>query len=436
LQEPDLIEDDRDAIDVLVPTLPSLRALQRNTVRKPGLIFIFVTVVLDMLGIGIIIPSLPDLIRRYVDSPQGLAQLYGYFIAAYAVMQFLAAPLLGALSDLYGRRAILLGSLFVAGLSYIAMAHAPNLEILFASRILAGIAGSSLTVAMAYIADISDEKNRAQNFGLIGGAFGLGFIIGPALGGILGAKDLHYPFYAAALMNFLNFLFGLFILPESLPQEKRRGFEIARLNPLRSLQRTLSRPGFLGLFAGWFLFQFAAQTHGAIWTIYTQTRYSWTTAQVGLSLTVVGALSAISQGLLTKRIVSRLGEIKTVSVGIIGYGASFVLYGLASEGWMLYAILVGSAVFWVAGPALQSVIAAGVPASEQGELQGSIVSTTSLASIVCPVVSTQLFSFFTSTRTPVQIPGMPYFFGAAAALGAFLVFRPAFAARSDGERAA
>ena len=387
---------------------------------KAGIWFIFITVVLDMIGIGLIIPVLPDIMRRFMTNETEVTEYFGYFISVYALMQFLVSPLLGALSDKWGRRPLLLISLFVASIDYLLMAYAPNLEILFIGRVLAGMTGASVTVAMAYIADVSDDTNRSANFGMVGAAFGMGFIIGPALGGLIGHQGAHYPFIAAAGMNLLNFIFGLFILPESLPAEKRRHFTVARMNPFASLARIFKTQHLIALLFVYFLFMLAGHTHPSIWTLYTEKRFGWTAYQVGLSLTLVGILSAIAQGWLTRIIVPKLGEQRAVTISALGYGVSFALFGLATEGWMMYAILIGSAIFWVSGPALQSLITAGTPAQEQGELQGTLVSLSSLAAIICPLVVTKLFAYFTD-GAGLQIPGAPYFFGAFIAFVSWVI---------------
>jgi DHA1 family tetracycline resistance protein-like MFS transporter len=240
---------------------------------KARMLFILITLTLDMIGIGIIIPSLPDIMKKFISDPVLATQSYGYFISLYAIMQFLASPLLGAISDWKGRRPVLLLSLLMAGVDYLIMSFAPNIEILFLGRILSGLTGANFTVAMAYISDVSDDSNRAKNFGLSGAAFGLGFIIGPAIGGWLGGVDPHYPFMVAAGMNILNFLFGLFILPESLPTEKRRVFSKSQINPFNSLKKMFNARNLLAFFIVHFTSQLSGQTHPSIWSIYTQNRY-------------------------------------------------------------------------------------------------------------------------------------------------------------------
>lgn len=388
---------------------------------KASIWFIFITVTLDMIGIGLIIPSLPDVMRRFVSNEALVSEYFGYFISVYACMQFLASPLLGALSDLYGRRPVLLISLCVAGLDYLLMAFAPTLTILFLGRIIAGLTGANITVAMAYVADVSDDKNRSTNFGMIGAAFGLGFIIGPAIGGLLGHWGPQYPFLIAAIMNLLNFFFGLFVLPESLLRENRQKFNWNKINPLHSLMRILGSQQLLALIVVYFLFQLAGQTHPSIWTLYTETRFQWTTSQVGFSLAVVGILSAIAQGGLSRVIIPQFGEYKSVLYGTAGYFVTFLLFAAADQGWMMYVILVGSAVFWVAPAALQSLISHTTPSHQQGELQGSLVSLASLASIINPIVTTQLFAYFTHSKDNLYVPGAPYYFAALVSLVALVI---------------
>ncbi|RZA05200.1 MAG: MFS transporter [Proteobacteria bacterium] len=374
--------------------------------------FIFVTVMLDMIGIGLIIPVLPDVMRRFVNGETAVAEYFGYFIAVYALMQFVASPLLGSLSDRYGRRPVLLVSLLMAGLDYILMALAPSLGILFAGRVISGLTGASITVAMAYVADVSDETNRSANFGKIGAAFGLGFIIGPALGGLAGSYDPRAPFFLAAGMNLLNFFFGLLVLPESVPASQRRRLELSRLNPMGTLLKVLRMPGLLALLVVYFLASFAGNTHGVVWTLYTESRFGWTAFGVGASLALVGVLAAISQGMLTGRIVGKLGEAKTVLYGSFGWALAFLLYGLATEGWMMITILVTTSVFMVTQPAIQSLLTSSAPPEAQGELQGSLVSLQSLAAIINPLITSRLFAHFNAPEANPRIPGAPYFFSA------------------------
>ena len=375
-----------------------------------SLIFIFIAATLDMVGMGIIIPSLPHIMKRFFTSDFDVSAHYGYFIALFASMQFLASPLLGAISDHFGRRPILLLSIFVAGLDYILMAFAPTLPILYFGRIISGLTSAGFTVAMAYVADISTDENRSKNFGLVGASFGLGFIIGPALGGILQKFGPEYPFLAAAVLNLTNLLFGYYVLPESLALGQRRNLTLSKLNPMQSILKTCRLPGIFSLAMAYFLFQLAGQTHPSIWILYTEKRYQWTSMQIGFSMALVGVLATFAQAYLTGLIVPRLGEFRSVVIGLFGYAISFVFFGLATKSWMIYFTLIVSSVFWITQPALQSLISRSVSPKEQGELQGSLVSFSSLASILNPLVTTQLFAAFSSSST-ISI-GMPYFFAA------------------------
>ncbi len=370
-------------------------------------IFIFITVLLDAIGIGIIIPIMPEIIKRFGTDPQFVSTYFGYFISIYALMQFIASPLLGSLSDKYGRRSILLISLLGSAIDYVLMAYAPTLFILFIGRIFSGLTGANQTVASSYIADISDDTNRAKNFGMIGAAFGIGFIVGPALGGLVGSYDHAYPFLVAAAMTLFNFLFGLFILPESLPESKRRNIEFSKLNPVSSFSDILNKRDiafYMFLFA---LMNLAGQVHPSIWTLYTTYKFHWTSQQVGLSLTAVGLALGIGQGFFTGFFSKRISELNTLILGIIISLISYFLYAIATESWMIYTIIALIMFSVIAPPALQSIMTKKVEANKQGELQGSLFSMMSLSTIVAPILYTSLFSHYTKSDG-VIFPGAPY----------------------------
>jgi MFS transporter, DHA1 family, tetracycline resistance protein len=378
--------------------------------RKPALGFIFFTLFLDILGIGLIIPILPKLVTQFVGgTASDASSTVGWLGALYAMMQFLFAPILGSLSDKYGRRAVILTSLLGSGLDYLLLAFAPTLPWFFLGRILSGITGASLTAASAYIADVSPPEKRAQNFGLIGAAFGLGFIAGPAIGGLLGGLGLRIPFVVAAVLTLVNWLYGFFILPESLSLENRREFSWSRANPIGAFGGLARYPVVLSLTASILFFNLAQFILQSTWVLYTDLRYGWTVSQVGISLALVGVTSAIVQGGLVRLIVPRLGERRSVALGIAVSMMAFLLYGLATQGWMLYAILIGASIGGIAGPALQGLISRGVPANEQGAVQGSLSSLGSLTGIIAPLLGTYLFGFFTSPQAPVQVPGAAFF---------------------------
>lgn len=386
--------------------------------RNASILFIFITLALDSIGLGIIIPVLPDVIRKFIDDPSQSAKIYGYFIATFSLFLFISSPLLGKLSDRFGRRPVLLVALCGAAVDYMFMAFAPTLGLLFLGRFISGVCGASFTVASAYIADISDDTNRSKNFGVIGAGFGLGFILGPVIGGLLGSKGAQYPFIAAAVFNFLNFLFGLFVLPESLPPEKRRNIDWKQLNPLKSFQIFSRFPGVIALVVVYSLLCLAHQTHPSMWTIYTEHRFGWSPAQVGISLTIVGVLSAFSQGYLTGVLVKRFGEKKIIIWGLFGEALSFTLFGLVFTGMQMYVVLIISCLFWASHPALQSLISHQVSDKEQGELQGALMSLNSLSSIINPLIMTSLFAFTSVQGSSMYIPGSPYILSGILFLGA------------------
>lgn len=392
--------------------------------KQAGVHFIFATIFLDALGIGILIPVMPDLIRRFSDDPTFVSHYFGYFISVYALMQFMASPILGALSDRFGRRPVLLVSLMGAVLDYILMAFAPNLTILFIGRVIAGLTGASMTVATAYMADISNDKNRSANFGLIGAAFGLGFIIGPALGGFAGSLGHEYPFLTAAGLNFLNFTFGLFILPESLPAEMRRQIQTKNLNPLKSLTKIFRPSPILILIWVYVLMYLAGQVHPSSWALLTEFKFKWSPADIGISLSIVGISTAIVQGGLTRVLIPKIGEWKSVLVAIIISVVAYAAYAYASSSWMMYAILIPASITGIAGPALQSLISRETPPQEQGELQGSLVGLASLTAIVGPLIYTELFARMTAPSLSDAFPGAPYIAAALISLlsGVLILF--------------
>lgn len=380
--------------------------------QKKSIYFIFTTIVLDMLGIGLIIPVLPDVIRRFVTDPAELTRLFGYFVSIYALMQFFASPILGSLSDRFGRRSILLVSLCGSAIDYFFMAWAPTLPLLFIGRTISGLTGASMTVANSYIADISDDTNRSANFGLIGAAFGIGFIAGPIIGGLLGHYGPTIPFIGAAVLNLLNFIFGLFILPESLAPQLRRPFEFKKLNPFSSLVKIL-KPSPLLIFVITYATMFlAGNVHPSIWTLYTEYKFAWTPLQVGLSLSFVGLIQGFSQAVLTKKLVPLWGEAKALKIGLAFNFLGFLLFGLITQGWMVYGVMIVSALAGLTAPCLQSMLTKQVEPNRQGELQGDLVSLTSITSIVAPLLYTTTFNWAIKPNSPVPFVGLPYFLAA------------------------
>lgn len=381
--------------------------------KRPALGFIFVTLLIDVTGIGIIIPVLPDLIRELTGGTLSEAsRLGGWMLFAYALMQFLFAPVLGGLSDRFGRRPVLLASLFGFGVDYIFMAFAPSIGWLFVGRIIAGIMGASFTTASAYIADISTPEKRAQNFGIMGAAFGLGFIIGPLLGGLLGPFGSRVPFMVSAALTLLNWLYGLLILPESLKPENRRKFEWKRANPIGTLISLKRYPVITGLVASLVLLYLAAHAVHTNWPYYTMEKFNWDDRMVGISLAVVGVVSAAVQGGLIRTIIPKLGQQRSVYLGLGLYALGLVLFALASQTWMLFAFLIIYCLGGIAGPALQGIISTAVPPNEQGELQGGLTSLISVTSIFGPPLMTNTFAFFTASPGTLYLPEAPMLLGA------------------------
>jgi DHA1 family tetracycline resistance protein-like MFS transporter len=385
--------------------------------RKPALAFIFITLLLDVIGFGIIIPVLPKLITHLTGGTLSDAARYGgWMLFAFASMQFLFSPVLGNLSDQYGRRPVLLTALFGFGIDYLFLAFAPSIAWLFVGRIIAGITGASFTTASAYIADISTPENRAQNFGMIGAAFGLGFIIGPVIGGVLGQFGPRVPFLAAAGLTLLNWLYGYFVLPESLAKENRRPFSWRRANPVGSLRQLRRYPVILGLVTSLVFLYIAAHATQSTWSYFTMYQFHWTEKWVGYSLGAVGLLTALVQGVLIRFINPWLGNKRSVLIGLSFYVVGFTLFAFAGQAWMMFAFLVPYCLGGIAIPALQSIMAGQVPPSEQGELQGALTSLVSLTSIVGPPLMTNLFSFFTGPKAPVHFPGAAFLTGAVLTL--------------------
>ncbi len=395
--------------------------------RKPALGFIFITLLLDILGVGLIIPILPKLIEELSGGNVSAAShAFGWLAALYSMMQFICAPVLGSLSDRFGRRPVILGSLLGSGFDYLLLALAPTLPWFFLGRIIAGITGANITAANAYIADVSPPEKRAANFGLVGAAFGLGFIIGPAMGGWLGHYGLRVPFYAAAGLTFLNWFYGLFVLPESLPRDQRRAFDWKRANPVGSFVALRRHPELFGLTETYFLIGLAHQVFPATWVLYTSYRYHWTSGEVGLSLALVGVMAAIVQGVLAGRIIPKLGERRAIIVGLTNATVFLTAYGLATQGWIIYVLLVIGSFGGIAMPALQALVSRYVPLNEQGAVQGALSSLGSLAGILGPLLATGLFGYFISDRVPVRVPGAAFFASALLIFAALLLALRAF----------
>lgn len=414
--------------------------------RKAGLGFIVGTLFLDILGIGLVVPILPRLVESFVgnDTTQG-AFFVGALAASYSLMQFIFSPIMGSLSDRFGRRPVLLLSLFGSGFDYLLLAFAPSLAWFFLGRVVAGLCGASIGTAAAYIADVSPPEKRAQNFGLIGMSFGLGFVAGPLLSAFLGTLDLtlpgplasltgvtvlsglRVPFLVAAGLSFANAMYGLFVVPESLPEDRRRAFSWARANPIGTLGALSKYTVVRGLALTLFLVGFAQRCLESTWVLYTEHRFGWDIKATGISLGVVGITAAVVQGGLVRRVIPRLGEQRSLTLGILVTTIAFVLYGLASQGWMLYVVIVIGSLGAIAGPATQGLMSRAVPSNEQGMLQGGMSSVTSLTNILGPLLATNLFGFFISERAPVKVPGAAFFAGAVLLVLGLLNARRTFA---------
>lgn len=380
--------------------------------RPAALRFIFITLLIDVTGLGLIIPVLPKLITELIHGNLSAASEYGGWLTfSYAIMQFLFAPVLGNLSDRFGRRPVLLFSLLGFGIDYIFLAFAPTIAWLFVGRVIAGITGASFTTASAYIADISEPEKRAQNFGLIGAAFGLGFIIGPVAGGILGQLGSRIPFLTAAALSLLNTLYGFFVLPESLSEEHRRKFEWKRANPLGSLLQLKKHPAIIGLVGCIILLYIAGQSVQSTWTFYNMEKFKWNEAWVGYSLGFVGLTVGIVQGGLIRVIIPKLGNTKSIYLGLTLNCLGLLLFAFATRGWMMFAFIIPYSLGGIAGPALQGIISGNVPPNEQGELQGALTSLMSMTSIVGPPLMTTLFAKFTGPSALLNFPGAPFLLG-------------------------
>jgi DHA1 family tetracycline resistance protein-like MFS transporter len=381
--------------------------------KAAGVFFILVTILFDCIGFGIIIPIMPDLIQELTGSSLSKASEYGgILLTVYSLMMFLCSPILGSLSDKIGRRPVLLISLFGLAIDYLFLSFAHTITLLFVGRIIAGICGASITTASAYIADVSTPEKRAQNFGLIGAAFGLGFIIGPVIGGVFGEMGTRIPFMIAGGLSLLNWLYGYFILPESLKPENRRAFDWKRANPVGAILQLKRYPKLIGLLVALLILYIAAQSTQTVWAYYTKEKFDWNKTWVGYSLGFVGLTVAIVQGGLIRFIIPKIGQQKSIMYGLMLYVMGFVLFSFASEGWMMFAFMVPYALAGITGPAIQGIISTQVKADEQGELQGIMTSFMSLASIVGPLLMSFLFAYFTNKANPIYFPGAPFMMGA------------------------
>ncbi|WP_113959083.1 TCR/Tet family MFS transporter [Roseimicrobium gellanilyticum] len=400
--------------------------------RQPAIVFIFITLFLDIFGIGLIVPVLPGLVEKMVGgNEETTSHMVGWLVALYALMQFLFSPVLGSLSDRFGRRPVILLSLLGSGLDYLLLAWAPSLWWLFLGRIISGITAANFTAASAYIADITPPEKRAHGFGIIGAAFGLGFIAGPAVGGLvseygrhlMGDYGLRLPFILAAGVTLLNWVYGVFVLPESLTKENRRPFHWESAHPIKSIKSLSRWPVVLSLSGVHFLMNLTHTIYPSLWVLYTKKRYGWGELDVGLSLGFVGIMSAIVQGGLAGRIIGFLGDRRGLLLGFALMTVAMVGYGLAPNGFVIYVVMFVGAFSGIAGPAAQAIITKKVGATEQGEVQGALNSVASVAGIVGPIVWTWMFAYSVSDERKIHVPGIAFIVAGILTFGAMLLGR-------------
>jgi len=393
--------------------------------REPGkhaLTFIFFTVLIDTIGFGVILPVMPNLLMHMTGKTAADVTLTaGFLLTTYAALQFVCGPVMGNLGDRFGRRPVLLGSLAAFSFDYLLMGFAPSVAWLFAGRAIAGIAGAVYSPAMAYIADVSPPEKRAQSFGMVGAAFGIGFILGPALGGLVGELGPRAPFFVASALALVNFAYGLFVLPESLPVDHRRKFEWRRANPLGTLTALRRYPAVISIAGAVFLWQLGHQVYPSTWSFFAKIRYNWSEAQIGASLAFVGVLMAITQGYLTGKVVARLGEQRTVLVGITSGLLGMLGMAFATQGWLAFVAMTLGGLQGLAYPSMNAIMSKRVPANEQGELQGGLASMMSLTTIIGPILMTQALGRFSEPGAPVYFPGAAFALAAILAGMALLI---------------
>jgi DHA1 family tetracycline resistance protein-like MFS transporter len=401
------------------PPIPPVQALSHG---RAAFAFIFVTVLLDMLALGIIVPVLPKLIIRFEHGDMSMAATQtGIFAFVWAAMQFVFAPVMGALSDRFGRRPVVLLSNFGLGCDYLLMALAPTLSWLFVGRVISGITAASFPTANAYIADVTPPENRAAKFGMLGAAFGLGFVVGPALGGMLGGMGLRYPFWAAAILSLANALYGFFILPESLPKQRRAAFSFRKANPMGALKLLRSHPELLGLATAMFLYYNAHEALPSMFVIYTDYRYHWGTQLTGWALAGVGVGSTIVSAVLISLAVRKLGELRTLFTGMVCGMAGFATFAFAPST-AIFLIGIPLLSLWgLTNPPMQSLMSRRVGGSEQGQLQGALMSLFGVAGMIAPLVFTQVFAVAISPRWGFHLPGAPYWLASALMVGSFAI---------------
>ena len=397
--------------------------------RQAAMPFIFVVVFIDVLGIGIALPVLPLLVGEFTANRELQSYWYGALVVVYGVMQFFCAPLLGALSDRFGRRPLLLWSLLGLGAHFLLLALAPSLSWMFVARVLGGTAGASFTVANAYASDVTSADRRAAAFGLVGAAFGLGFIFGPMIGGLLGGVDLRFPFYAAACLSLLNAAYGYFVVPESLPRERRTAFSFARANPLAALVKLLRHREVGKLVVVFALVVLANLILQVTWVLYTNFKFGWGPRDNGFALFCVGLVATIVQGVLLSRLLRRFGEMRLALAGLVVGLFAYVCYGLAQHGWMMYVIILGNFLSFAAGPALQGIVSNAVGPGEQGVTMGALSSINSIMFVVAPAIGTPLLAAVSHLPASDWRVGTTFYLSALLQAIAFVVARRHFAVR-------
>lgn len=394
------------------------------SLKGNALLFIFGTVCLDAIGLGIIIPVLPDLLKEVSDSGIGAAARWGGLLAAaYAIMQFVFGPLLGSLSDRFGRRRVLLVGLAALCIDYLIMGLAGSIALLLLGRLLAGAAGATIVTAKAYIADISSAENRAASFGMIGAAFGIGFILGPVIGGLLGTVGTRAPFFMAAALAALNFLYGYFVLPESLPEDKRRAFSWKKANPFSGILLIRKFPALGWVFLSFFLFQIAHSVYPTVWSYWGNAAFEWTSFEIGVSLAIVGIGFAVVQGWLIRKVIPLLGETRTAFIAFAFTILPLVFYGLVRNPVLVYISLPLVSLGALLTPALDGIMSNAVSDDEQGFLQGVSAGLVAIATVISPLLMTQIFYAFTAQNGSIYFPGAPFLWAAILAAGSAMAFR-------------
>lgn len=390
--------------------------------KKSSLGFIFVTILIDCIGFGVIIPVLPNLIRELSgETLANASEIGGLLLVSYAFAQFLFAPIIGGLSDKYGRRPILLISLFGLGIDYIFLSFAPTLAWLFIGRIIAGITGASFTTAMAYIADISTPEKKAQNFGMVGVAFGIGFIIGPMIGGLFSNMGIRVPFMISAGLALLNWLYGYFILPESLSKENRRAFSWKRANPIGSLISVSKFPAIIGLVSALLLLYISSHAVQSNWGFYVIEKFNWNSEMIGYSLALVGLAVAIVQGGLIRIVIPKIGSKNAIMLGLSLYVIGFTCFAFAPNGLMMMIFILPYCLAGIGNPAMQTIISNQVPSNAQGEIQGIVTSMQSLGAIIGPFLMAYIFAYFINKNNTIYFPGAPFILSAVLTLIALFI---------------